>query len=123
MHRARGRLEEAQQQPSGRRFAATRLADECERFADTKFEAHAVDGAHDAGLPREKASPHWKVLDQIVDAQQWRCIQRSHAATTASALKGTRQHAASWPPPTSMTGGSSTPHPVPANGQTELNLH
>ena len=48
VHGARGRLEQAQHEPAGRRFAAARFADERQRLADGDLEAHAVDRPHHA---------------------------------------------------------------------------
>ena len=38
-----GRFDQAQDEPSGRRLAATRFADQRERFSNVQFEAHTVD--------------------------------------------------------------------------------
>ena len=63
---------QAEDRAGERRLAAARLADEPEDFARREGEAHAVDGAHVVGDPREDARAH-RVSDvRVADVEERR---------------------------------------------------
>ena len=64
--RARGRVEQADEQPGDGALAAAGLADEAERLAGGQLERDAVDRLHRADLPLEDdAAGEREVLDEV----------------------------------------------------------
>ena len=78
------RLDEAQDQPSRRRFAAARFADQAEHLAALDGEAHAVDGVNDATPAAQPCAADREALLESVHVEQW---VRHHTLTTGQATK------------------------------------
>jgi hypothetical protein len=76
-------LDQAQDQPAGRRLAAARLADQAERLAAADGEVDAVDRAHHRARPaaEPQALAHREMLDQTGRLEQ----DRAHFAASRGA--------------------------------------
>src|SRR5262249_56420374 len=103
------RLDQPQDTTTGRRFAATRFADEPKGLAGADLEAHVIDGVYAVDLAREYAASNGEVFDEVLDAQQ----RFGHVA--ASGCSSTQ--ATLWPRATSKSGGVASPHLSLPRGQ------
>jgi hypothetical protein len=83
-HLARGRLDQAEDAPSGRRLAAARLSDQPQRLARVDLEGDAVHRVDAGHLAREEPALDREVFDQIPDAEQRLGHRQSLPANTAS---------------------------------------
>src|SRR5438876_10458527 len=83
--RSRGRLDEARGESRHGRFAATRFADQAERFARRDVERHAVDRMHESTALEDTAPRQREALHEVADgkhithARARRCASRRHS--------------------------------------------
>ena len=75
-HRARGRLDEAQHQPSHGRLARPRLPHQPEGLPGRDREVDAVDRAHHTDLPSQQGTADREVLAQPDDLHERRRVER-----------------------------------------------
>ena len=86
--RARGGVDEAQQQPPDRRLAAAGLADEPERLAAADVEAHVVDGLDLGDRPLQDPALHREMLDEVAHLDEGcRVRARARHAPTSGGLR------------------------------------
>ena len=67
---AAGRVQQADQQPAHRRFAATRFAHQSQRFAAFHDKADVLNGLHLRHRAHQHAAAHGKILNQVFDFNQ-----------------------------------------------------
>ena len=108
-HCAAGRFDEPQHRAPERRLAASRLADEPERFARKDVERHAVDRLHDA------AAPEIEVDLQVSDGDQGghRPRGRSDTASDGSGVSSTNGGKVSWQTPSARAQRGANGQPGP----------
>ena len=110
-HRARGRLDQAQQHAARRRLAAAGLADDAERLACLEIKADAVDGLQRHRAAEHAADLHGEMHFQIAHGQE----------RHDSAPKSSRMQALARPLPNPRKAGRSARHQSSAKGHLGAN--
>src|SRR5215475_4323168 len=87
-----GRPLELQDAPTRRRLAAARLAHEPERLAAPDLEAHAVDGANEAGPAPEQPAAHLKMLHEVGDLKERGAVAHARTVVGARSRRSASQH-------------------------------
>src|SRR5450631_982709 len=100
---APGWLNEAQDAPRDRRFAATGFADKPERFSDANRKTDAVHRMHGADFAAKDAAAHRVLFDEVRHLEQSAHIGHGDLAVSAA-----RQHAAKWFSSHACSGGYSS---------------
>src|SRR5262245_361269 len=95
-------LDQLQDHFAGRRFPATRFADETQGFARSERKRDAVDGVDRADLAAEKPAPHGKVFFEVAHLEHG-CGSAAHAGSSVS--RSASQQATQWPSDFASSGG------------------